>query len=235
MKKTFSIALITLLALSTLKANAAIINSNDIRPIIEKQMLQNYKQYTDSEIKIESLVFPFRDIEIPNGKMQVKVSSNIKKFMPRDLERVAIYVNGNCIKTFNVAVVVKAYKNVLVASTEINRGNWLNTNIVKEERRDVSNIMDTTLELKDLDKELLAKKYFIQGELIDRRFVKAKPDILRNSLVTVLFNTNNLTITIEATALSDGSIGDNICIMNKNYNKIYKGTIIGENKVMVKI
>lgn len=234
--KGFNITvLILILALSSLKANAAYITGSQIKPIIEKQTLENYKQYTDADIKVESIVVPFKDFQVPEGKVTYSITSTSTRFMPRDLEKVNVFVNGHCVKTFNAAIEIKAYKSVMVASTEISREKALDRNVIKVERRDVSNILDNIMCENDLNKEIIAKKYFIKGELIDRRFVKIKPEIIRNSLVTVLFNTNNLTITIEARALSDGSIGDNICIMNKNYNKIYKGTVIGENKVMVKI
>ena len=235
MKKIFSITLITLLALSSLKANAAYMNEAAIKKEISKQVIEKYKEYTDAELKVDVVALPFKELELPNGKVRFVISSNSNKFMPRVLEKVDIYVNSKFTKTFNAPVVVKAYKDVLVASTVINREKMLDSNIVKIERREVSNIISNTLGPSSLSKEMVAKKYFVEGELIDKRFVKLKPDILRNSIVTAMFNTNNLTITVDATALSDGIVGDEICIMNKNYNKVYKGTVIGENKVLVKI
>ncbi len=235
MKRFFVKALILISALSSLKANAAYISSDELKPIIEKSVIKNCKQYTDADIKVESITMPFRGIDVPAGSFRCEVSSNASRFMPRTLEKVSVYVNNNCVKTFNAAVLIKAYKNVLVASTTINREMLLNESIVKTERREVSNIIDSTMDKTSLNNEIIAKKYFVSGELIDKRFVKTKPEVMRNSLVTVLFNTNNLTITTDATALSNGAIGDDICIMNKNYNKVYKGRVIGQNKVLVKI
>jgi flagellar basal body P-ring formation protein FlgA len=235
MKKIFSIVLITILALGSLKANAACLSGNEVKAIITKQVLERYKTYTDAELKIEVVALPFKDLSLPNGAVTFKVTSNSTKFMPRDLEKVSVYVNDKFVRTFNAPITVKAYQSVLVASTSINRERELSPEIVRVERREVSNILGNALGTKDLSKEIITKKFFTEGELIDKRFVKLRPEILRNSNVTVIFNSNNLTITIEAVALSDGSTGDSICIMNRNYNKVYKGTVIGENKVLVKI
>lgn len=155
--------------------------------------------------------------------------------MPRDLEKVSIYIDNKLIKTFNAPVVVKAYQNVLIASCFINREKTIDSSVVRTERREISNNIGYALNADAINKSIVAKKFFSEGELIDKRFVKLRPDVLRNATVTVEFSTNNLAITTDATALSDGTIGDSICIINKNYNKVYTGKIIGENRVLVKI
>lgn len=235
MKKIFRLILIMILAFSSLTANAVILSDTEIKSEIEKQVVENDKKYTDAQLSAHVVALPFKELSLPNGKISIVVESPVDKFMARDLEKVSIYLNDSLFKVFNAPVSVKAYVNVLIATCPINRESTLGLNVVKIEKREVSNNLDYVLNAENLNNEIVAKKFFATGEVIDKRFVKVKPDILRNSGVTVLFNTNNLTISLDAIALSDGVIGDNICIMNKNYNKIYKGKIIGENKVLVKI
>jgi len=235
MKKILNLALITILALSSLKANAAILSTNEVKAIIAKQVVENYKKYTDAEVEVTVVALPFKDLTLPNGKVTVDVKPSADKFMARDLEKVLVYVNDKFVRTFNAPVVVKAYQNVLVASTFINRENAINSNVVTVKRMEISNSMSFPLKAEALGKDIMAKKAFVEGEVIDKRFIKLRPDVLRNAIVTVLFNTNNLTIETDATALTDGTVGENICVMNKNYNKVYTGRIIGENKVLVKL
>lgn len=235
MKKILSLILILLLAFSVLKANAVTLSEAEVKEAIAKQVSEKYKEYTDAELKVQVLALPFTKLELPNGKVSFVVESNSKKFMARDLEKVLVYVNDKFITMFNAPVLTKAYQNVLVASCPIQREKPINLKVVTVEKREISNNMQYLLTESYLSKEIMAKKFFAQGEVIDKRYVKLKPDILRNSNVIVLFNSNTLTVSTEAIALSDGVIGENICLMNKHYNKIYTGKVIGENKVLVQI
>lgn len=232
----FRIALILMiLAFGSLKANCAVLGSEEIKAAIVKQVIKNSKKYTNANIEAKVVTLPFQDVTVPNGTVTIEVQPSEDKFMPRDLEKVGIFVNGKLVKKFNAPVVVKAYKDVLVAAGFVNRGTQINQSTVRVETREVSNKIEYALDTRALSREILAKKAFRDGELIDKRFIKQRPDVLRNAMVTTLFKTNNLTIIIDTKALSDGVVGDTICIINKDYNRVYKGKIIGENKVLVRI
>lgn len=235
MKTVFRIILIFVLAFNSIKASAAIITDTDAKSIISRQVIENYKKYTDAEIHVDVVGLPFKDFVAPNGKVTFIVKPSVDKFMARDLEKVSVCVNGNVVKVFNAPIVVKAYQNVLVASKYITRETEINSSVVRVEKKEISNNFEYPLRAEDIDKQMMSRKVFVEGEIIDRRFVKARPEILRNGNVTVFFNTNNLTVSVEGTALSDGAHGDNICVLSKQYNKIYKGTVVGENRVLVKI
>lgn len=235
MKNIFRIILIMILVLSSLKAKAVVISDSELKSIITKQVEQNYKKYTDAQLNVQVVALPFKDLDLPNGKVSFVVKPTMDKFLARDLEKVSVYVNDKFVKTFNAPVVITAWEDVLVASRFINRENQINSQDVVVKKMEISNIIQYPLRANALGKDMLAKKAFREGEIIDQRFVKLRPDILRNSTVTIFFKTNNLTISIDATALSDGVIGDNICLMSKSYNKVYTGKIIGENKVLVEI
>jgi len=235
MKKILRITLIVILALSSLKANAVILTGNEVKAAIAKQVIEQYNQYTDAQLSVEVAGIPFKDLYLPNGKVSFKIKSSANKFMARDLEKVFVFVDNNLVRTFTAPVIVKAYQDVLVSSGTIEREKEINLSVARIEKKEVSNNFGYYLKPEDLSKGFLTKKYFTEGEIIDKRFVKQRPDVLRNSNVTVFFNSNNLTISLEGTALADGTIGDNICVINKNYNKIYKGTVVGENRILVKI
>lgn len=235
MKKALRLILIVVLAFGPLKVQASVLGNSEVKNIIAEQVAENYKKYTDAKLEIEVVALPFRDLTLPEGRVSFIVTPSFDRFMARDLEKVFVYVNDKLVETFNAPIVVKAWENVLVASCFINREEQINPNVVSIKKMEVSNILQYPLRADALGKDILAKKAFREGEIIDKRFVKLRPDILRNSCVTVLFNTNNLTISTEATALSDGIIGDSICLINRNYNRTYKGKVVGENKVLVKI
>lgn len=235
MRVTVKLFLIMILVFSSLKAEAVIYTGPQLKNIIAKQVIENYKEYTDADLSVQVVALPFQDLSLPNGQASFVVQPTMNKFLPRDLEKVSVYVNGKFEKTFNAPVVVKAYQDVLIASKFINIGQSINSNNVTVKRLEISNTLGYQLKQEAIESEMMAKKAFREGEIIDKRFVKQRPDVVRNSNVTVYFNTNNLMVETEATSLSDGVIGDNICLINKTYNRTYKGKIIGENKVLVKI
>lgn len=236
MKNIIRIFLIlTVLTFGTLKVNAAILSGSEIKNIIANQVKENYKNYTSAQLNVEVVALPFKDLSLPQGDVTFVVKPSMNKFLARDLEKVSVFVNDICVRTFNAPVVIKAYEDVLVATGFINIGQPINSNVVSAKRVEISNILDYPLRADALGKDMLAKKAFREGEVLDKRFIKLKPDVSRNAVVTVTFKTNNLTVTLDATALSDGVLGENICLMNKNYNKIYTGKVIGENKVLVEI
>lgn len=235
MKNTLKLFLIMILAFSSLKANAVVYTDAQIKSDVARQVEQMYKNYTDAQVSVKVIGVPFKDIELPSGKVSYVIKPSAEKFMARDLEKVFVYVNNKYVKTFNAPIVVKAYEDVLVASSFINIGQQITTKNVIVKQVEVSNTIGYQLKSEALDREIMSKKAFREGEVIDKRFVKLKPDILRSANVTVLFNTNNLTVTTEAIALSDGVVGDNICLMSKNFNRTYRGTVIGANRVLVKL
>lgn len=235
MKKGLKLILIMILTFSSLKAHSAVLTNSQVRQMISKQVIENYKNFTDAQVNVEVVGLPFKDLDLPDGKVSFQVKPSAEKFMPRDLEKVSVYVNGKFVKSFNAPIVAKAYQNVLVASCFINRDQEIKSDVVSIKKMEISNTLSYPLKEDSLGKDILAKKAFREGEIIDKRFIRMRPDISRNANVTAVFSTNDLTISIEATALSDGMNGESICIMNKNYNKVYTGRIIGENKVLVKI
>ena len=235
MKIIFRILLITILAFSPLKANCVVMSASEVKEIITQQVLSDYKNYTDAELSVEVVTLPFKDLSLPNGYVTFQIESPVKKFMPRDLEKVSVFVNGKFIKTFNAPIVVKAWEDVLVATSFINIGQEIRPSVATVKRVEVSNTLGYQLKADALNKEIMARKAFREGEVIDKRFVKLKPEVIRNANVMVLFNKDNLTVSTEASALSDGTVGDSICLINRKYNKVYTGRVIGENKVLVKL
>ena len=128
------------------------------------------------------------------------------------------------------------YKEVLVAADNINREQAITRETTVLKKIDVSQKVNYILTEKSLNKEMSARKAFMKGEVIDKRFVKMKPDVERNMGVRIFFVSNGaVMITIDGTALADGMIGDYINVENKNYKRTYTGKVISENRVLVNI
>ena len=234
MNKIVATALI--LIISNLGVNAQMVFSSDVKTSVAKILETNYNKMTNGEVEVKVSATPFAQLQLPDGKVSYKVVSGGDKILPRDIKRVDVYVNNAFVKTLNLPVQTIVYKDVLVASDFINREQAVTNECTTVKRMDVSMKMDYVLDSKMLAKEMTTKKTFQKGEVIDKRFVKMRPDVQRNGEVRIFFVSNgDVMVTIDGTAMADGMTGDYINVENKNYKKVYNGKVIGENRVLVAI
>ena len=229
-------ALVLLLFFVIPQANAQVIPASKIKVDVARLFESNYKKVIDGDVQVKITATPFADLQLPDGKITYKINGNSDKILPRDVKRVDVYVNGVFNRTLNLPAQTTVYKDVLVASEQINREQTLTKECTEVKKVDVSMRADYVLDGSMLEKEITTKKIFQKGEIIDRRFVKMKPDVARNADVRVFFVSNgSVMISIDGTAMSDGMLGDYINVENKNYKKVYNGKIIGENRILVNI
>ena len=233
MKKLLITALIMMLGLSV---QAQTITSAEIKTQIASQLEAIYSKNANAEVEVKIIATPFAELQLPDGKVTYKIVQGADKIVPRDIKRVDVYVNDSFVRTLNLPSQTSVYKEVLVAADFINREQAFTREATLVKKIDVSQKFDYILSDKFLSKEMSAKKAFQKGEIIDKRFVKMKPDVLRNGEVRIFFVSNGaVMITIDGTAMADGMTGDYINVENKNYKKVYTGKVIGENRVLVNI
>ena len=236
LKYAKTVIVIMLLAIILPSAEAQVISSNKVKVDVARLFENNYKKITDGDVQVKITATPFADLQLPDGKVTYKIANGGDKILPRDVKRVDVYVNGVFQRTLNLPARTSVYKDVLVARDFINREQTLTKECTEVKKVDVSMRADYVLDGSMLDKEITTRKIFQKGEIIDKRFVKMKPDVARNSDVRVFFVSNgSVMITIDGTAMSDGMLGDYINVENKNYKRVYNGKIIGENRVLVNI
>ena len=230
------ILILVLIMITGLSVQAQTITSAEIKSQIATQLEAIYKKNTNADIEVKIIATPFAELQLPDGKISYKIVQGAEKIIPRDIKRIDIYVDNAFIRTLNLPAQTSVYKEVLVAADFINREQAITREATLVKKIDVSQKIDYVLSEKVLSKEMSAKKAFQKGEIIDKRFVKMKPDVARNGEVRIFFVSNGaVMITIDGTAMADGMTGDYINVENKNYKKVYTGKVIGENRVLVNI
>ena len=73
----------------------------------------------------------------------------------------------------------------------------------------------------------------IEGEIIDKRFLAARPDVARNQEIVALFKSSGVTISITAISQSEGNVGDYVMLKSPKYQRVYRGKVIAPNRVLV--
>ena len=234
MNKFLMTALIMMI--TVMSVNAQTVTSAEIKNQIASQLENIYKKNTNADVEVKITATPFAELQLPDGKITYKIVQGADKIVPRDIKRVDVYVNNVFVRTLNLPTQTSVYKDVLVAADFINREQSITREATLVKKIDVSQKIDYVLSDKMLSKEMSAKKAFQKGEIIDKRFVKMKPDVIRNGEVRIFFVSNGaVMVTIDGTAMADGMTGDYINVENKNYKKVYTGKVIGENRVLVNI
>lgn len=217
-------------------AQAQVLTSAQVKSDVSALFEKHYKNMTTGDIQVKITATQFSQLQIPDGKISYKISMGGDKILPRDIKRVDLYVNGNFVRSLNLPAQTFVYKDVLVAKEMISREQILTKECTEVKRIDVAMKPEYVLTEPMLEKEITTRKIFQKGEIIDKRFVKMRPDVARNSDVRVFFvSGGSVMISIDATAVGEGMIGDYINVENKNYKKVYNGKIIGTNRVQVNI
>ena len=237
MKKIFSTILISLFILGFHAACfAQEVTLEQFQKIVSAQIQEDLKNYDLDELEVIVNRLPVEKLILPEGKVTVKVTSNSKNLVPREYKKIDIFVNNKYQQTFYVQAEIKAYKYDVFAKELIPRDKIIPMQSVELKKENVITCMDTTLNMYDISKGLVAGKVFYPGEVLSKRFAKSKPEVVKNSTVTVNFKTGSaLTVSVEGIAMTTGYTGDLVQVKNKRYNKIYSGKVVGENQVLIQI
>lgn len=235
MKKVLSLIAVIMVMMTSVKAEAQTLTAKQLENEVSKQVIKTYKNYTDADLSVKILQIPFSTINVKDGTVSYRVSSNNNKFMPRDVKKVEIFVNGKYERFVMLPVEVKAYKNVLVASTDINRDSAITACNTVVQRREVSNVISNVITNSYLKRDVVSKKMYKEGEIIDKRFLAARPDVARNQEIVALFQSSGVTISITAIAQGEGNVGDYVMLKSPKYQRVYRGKVIAPNRVLVTI
>lgn len=233
MKKVLSLIALIMVMMTSVKAEAQTLTAKQFENEISKQVIKTYKNYTDADLSVKILQVPFSTLNIKDGVVTYKVTSNNDKFMPRDVKKVEIFVNGKYERFMMIPVEVKAYKNVLVASEAINRESAITAMNTVMQRKEVSNVLSNVITNGYLKKDVVSKKMYKEGEIIDKRFLAARPDVARNQEIVALFKSSGVTISITAISQSEGNVGDYVMLKSPKYQRVYRGKVIAPNRVLV--
>lgn len=236
MKKLITILSIFLLINVGLKSYSQVVPTENLTALIEQEQRKELieKDYKDIDVKV--LNIPFEKITLPDGNISIKINSNSSELVSREYKKIDIYINSKYQRSIGVPIEIKIYKDILIARDTIMRDGCINAKNVTTKKCDILTLIQNPLEEKDLASDLISVRMYRAGDILDKRFAKIKPDIVKNATVTVLFKADNdMNITVDAIALTDGKIGNFIAVQNKTYKKIYTGKVIGTNKVLVEI
>lgn len=237
MKKSVKtvLAIIILMILSAHKADAAVLYPNTIKQKIKEEILKQVTPPQDAQLEIEIGNLPFQKLTTKTNTPHFEISLNTKVFSPKTVVLIKVIENNKTESVFGVPVCFNIFKDVLVTTESIDVGKPINGYNTEIKRLNVTSNLSNVAPASIISKEMIAKKIFRANEIIDKRFIATKPDITRESIVTILFQTGSISINLDGEAKEQGSIGDYIRVYNSQYKRYYTGKIIDAKTVLVSI
>lgn len=236
--RNFLIILVAITAIlsTSLSSTAKEITDKNIIPLVNKYMINHYKDLYKGQIvptcgRIVGLPIDFGAVN-----PEIRLESAVRdQFVENTIVRVSFYVNNQFKRTVCVPVKLALYDNVWVTSQPINRDESISPSNVEQARRDISHLAATAARVNNDLSYTRVRRSFRTGEILDHRFIEKDPVVIRNSLVAIVFRSPEVNITISGEAMQNGHMGDMVKVRSKDFKKEYIGKVVDRGTVMVSI
>lgn len=236
MKKSLKTLLILAATLSfTGQSDAAILKSDFIKNQIKKNVEAslNNKNIDKAEVNIKNI--PYKTINIPDGRIEIRTSGNIRSYSSSSILKTEILVNDKKVKSFCTSADIKIYDNVWVSKDNLRKGAILSWSNLSLEKKQINVFSKNALKNDFNPVGFQVTRSLKSGDILDKKFVKKIPLIVKDSPVSIIFKTPYVSVTLPGMALEEGNIGDFIRVKNKQYKKNFVGKIVGNNIIKVNI
>lgn len=209
--------------------------------ITGEMLAENLRQHIEVEMPWDPAVtqidvaVPAQDYVVPEGELQIEWTANPQyNFLGTGAFRGTVLVDGQVQKTLLCKATIETYRDVLVAATDIPRGQVVNAAQLKTERRALSALRETPFDDPSDVVGLVAKATIFPGQLITSRKVELPTLVRRNQVVLVESGGGGLLVQARAVAQNSGAAGDVITCMNPSNKEIFQGIVRSDGVVVVR-
>ena len=177
------------------------------------------------------------DISLPlEGPAEVEIDRiSSRPFRGPTVVRAEIRVGGETLRVLTITVDTRFFREVLVATRSLRRGEAITADMVELIERDVTSIRDGFFsDLGELE-GYQAKRPLGFDRVITRTHVEPVPVVRRGDSILLLVVSANLQISAQGTALQDGSVGRRIRVKNQDSGKIVWGQVVNSGTVRINL
>ncbi|MEW6534108.1 MAG: flagellar basal body P-ring formation chaperone FlgA [Candidatus Auribacterota bacterium] len=217
---------------STIKPQLQPVLAEDLVTVVET-FIRETMPWSEEEVIIEPIRMP-ETVEVCLGAVTVEVVPVSKvSYIGQVRYSVIISVDGRVQKSVDVFLRVRVFKDVLVASRNIKRGEMFSP----------ANIMMAKRELQPSSQDALSDPRFVLGmvatrsisaqKIIKDDFVDMPVIVHRRELVQVLYKHENFQIETVGVAKEDGCVGQFIRIQNTDSKKLFFARVVGVRTVEI--
>jgi len=193
---------------------------------LKKYLDENLKSFIKYEYQVEKMPKSFTKIEI-NYEKTFRLSKNYG-YVP-----VKIFDKNNSVNQTILMVKFKLYKNVFLASRNINKSQDISSGMFISKLEDISDLSNN---LVDETKNILkyrSRMFIKEGTILTEELIEPIPIVNNGDKVILHAGRNGVDISIEVIARQQGCIDDVISVSNMS-NKLYKAKIVDKfNLILV--
>ncbi len=147
--------------------------------------------------------------------------------------RAEIQVDGETQRALTVTVDTRFFREVLVTTRSIRRGEVFSADMVEQVERDITSEKHGFYTDIDALDGLQARRPMGFDRIITNRYVEEIPVVERGDEVLLIAETANLRISAQGIALQSGGVGKRIRVRNQDSGKIVKGEILDSGTIKV--
>jgi flagella basal body P-ring formation protein FlgA len=211
-----------------------------VRPLAEEELRQMFVELLQKEQVKER-----GELELRFGRAWTAVSVPDEPLTIRLVDMPHTGVSANFIVRFDVlcgaervgtwqaVLQARVWREILVASSTLRRGETLATADISAERRDVLLVRDFVPSSALQDASLELGEGVTAGQPLPSRAVRVRPVIVRGSFIEGLIQDGPMTISIKVEALEDGLMGQNLRVRNPKTRRELLGKVHNEQIVIL--
>ncbi len=203
-------------------ATGEVLTVDNINSIVLSELSKRYPEGT--QFRLKSQVGQI--IEHDNYSISVQVSNKSSPFV-----RVTLRKGNRTVGYVSLMYEAILLRKVAVAGRKIERGEIIGVKDVVYNEKNVLALNKVPIFEEDLP--LLADKVFIKGEILDMRYTKDVPTVIKGQIVKAYSIVGGVTVSVLAQALEHGYVGNVISVKNLDNGSIIKGTVQQDGTVIV--
>jgi flagella basal body P-ring formation protein FlgA len=212
------------------------------RPFAESDLLQmlaatlqqdSVKDRGELELRLAQ---PWKTRNVPDEPLTLKVLDlPTLGVTPMFVVRFELRTAHGSLGVWQLPVQAHVWREVWVARSALQRGEFISDADITRERRDVLAVHEPLAEFAAGDTSLLLAESLQTGSLLLARSVKVRPVIHRGQTADALVQDGALSITLKVEVLEDGVSGQMVRVRNVQSRRDIRGKVLNEKTVLVSL
>jgi flagella basal body P-ring formation protein FlgA len=207
---------------------------SDLLQLLAATLQQDYvKDRGELELRLAQ---PWKTRNVPDELLTLKVLDlPTLGVTPMFVVRLDLRTAHGSLGVWQLPVQAHVWREVWVARSALQRGEFISDADITRERRDVLTVHEPLAEFAAGDTSLLLAESLQTGSLLLARSVKVRPVIHRGQTADALVQDGALSITLKVEVLEDGVSGQVVRVRNVQSRRDIRGKVLNEKTILVSL
>lgn len=175
-----------------------------------------------------------QNFRVPDGEVAFEWEPNPEyRYLGVGIFRGAVLVDNEVQKRLSLKATIEAYADVVVAATDIPRGQILSPSQFELVKRPLSKLDSGTFSDPSALTGYIARTSIFTGQELTKRKIQPRQLIKRNQVVSVEMLAGGLRVQTQARALTPGAAGDLVLCANLSSKEEFQGVVREDGVVVV--